>query len=171
MSTQPKPERNKELVEMVRDGIPMPKIAEHFGISRQRVSQIALKYGVKGTARELIKQERRIRFTKWIEMGWTNKEIAAEEGLSVDYVSTLLNEFGFTMTLKKDIHGELQCYRNGCRCDECKEINLRSHAYLKSKPAPSHGLSGYTNYGCRCQICTKANSEANRKYKARKKAL
>ena len=78
------------------------------------------------------------------------------------------------MTLKREIHGHLMCYRHGgpdnkgCGCDECRRAN-REHLYalgLRGKVPPKHGLSGYVNYACRCEICKAANAARSRRRRA-----
>lgn len=58
-------------------------------------------------------------------------------------------------------HGVRATYVAGCRCDLCTKANRLYHRRLKSRPAPSHGESGYLNYGCRCDVCRAAGSVRN----------
>lgn len=57
-------------------------------------------------------------------------------------------------------------YRQGCRCDDCREQHtLRQRqimAELAARPRDQvpHGTGGYRNWGCRCEVCTMANSAA-----------
>ena len=44
MPTQQKYERNNKLIEMREKGVSYTKLAEEFGITKQRVHQILLKY-------------------------------------------------------------------------------------------------------------------------------
>ena len=60
----------------------------------------------------------------------------------------------------------------GCRCEACRAANSAYQKALKARlgtrPAPTHGASGYTNYGCRCDVCREANRAACAAYKARR---
>lgn len=76
--------------------------------------------------------------------------------------------------LKKDTHGELQCYRNGCKCELCLAAN-RDHVYkgIESRAGkispddPRHGsASTYKNWSCRCEPCVRAHSKKCRDYDA-----
>lgn len=68
-------------------------------------------------------------------------------------------------TLKSSIHGEVACYRRGCRCEPCRAANTserRSRIEERMRRLggpPSHGFSGYQNYGCRCEVCRAANTD------------
>jgi hypothetical protein len=73
----------------------------------------------------------------------------------------------------------LTAYRNGCRCDGCKEF-VREYARTRrqAKPKPprvplegytgKHGRTGY-EHGCRCQTCFDAKSARAKAFRARKK--
>lgn len=70
---------------------------------------------------------------------------------------------------KKDTHGHVQCYGNGCRCQLCVEANnariagmrKRREQETKDPNDPRHGKrSFYVNHGCRCEKCTEAHKLA-----------
>lgn len=73
---------------------------------------------------------------------------------------------------------DLNGYRRGCRCEECREANRsyqkahRAARVERGKADPSlipHGLSGYQNWDCRCHKCSWAGSIGNKKAAERRK--
>lgn len=76
------------------------------------------------------------------------------------------------------VHG-MSGYRQGCRCDKCKEPNrLRMRAWREKHgltgkgPKPwSHGtVVGYTKHKCRCGLCREAQRQSLAKWRAKQKA-
>lgn len=74
-------------------------------------------------------------------------------------------------------HGTTNGYGNlGCRCDDCREANRKSHAaYLRSVratgqltgPEVVHGTPYRYDVGCRCDECREAHNVKSRATKAR----
>lgn len=71
--------------------------------------------------------------------------------------------------LKKNTHGHVQCYGNGCRCELCVAANNQRIAGMRKRRTqatkdptdPRHGKrSFYVNHGCRCEPCTEAHRKA-----------
>lgn len=68
-------------------------------------------------------------------------------------------------------HGSYSRYKQGCRCDDCRnancirqaEANHRRHQRLiAGEVFPPHGCwSTYCNYGCRCEQCRAAARVVN----------
>jgi hypothetical protein len=80
-------------------------------------------------------------------------------------------------------HGKASSYKNGCRCDACREANRDwQRAYMhrtgRSRPRavyiaerranpPPHGTeSRYTDRRCRCDECKRASATARRERRA-----
>lgn len=75
--------------------------------------------------------------------------------------------------LKRNIHGEIQCYNYGCRCSLCKAANtsrVNEQRYRREREAKDsndsrHGTRAfYLNHGCRCAPCCEAQAKVNRIY-------
>lgn len=148
-------------------------IADDFGVSRQRIQQIAKRLGVKSRNRSLLLEDRKSLWEKWFSEGFSISEIAEMEGITSNTVRNYCRIRGIEVPkkkLKKYTHGERMCYINGCRCDKCTEANRLEHLKRLKSPTPSHGESGYRNYGCRCDICKAGHSESEREYRKRRKA-
>ncbi len=66
----------------------------------------------------------------------------------------------------------VRAYREGCRCDECREANtVLMRQYRQSKGLPgkprrksAHGNRSKYVAGCRCEKCSKANREYQREW-------
>lgn len=81
------------------------------------------------------------------------------------------------MTNLEGRHGHANTYKNGCRCDACREANRVYQASANSRRAadPSladragHGrASTYINYRCRCTPCRDAAAARNREQRERR---
>ncbi len=68
-------------------------------------------------------------------------------------------------------HGTTTAYRQGCRCDQCKQA--QSEAFKKWKQnrvidpdrIPHGTTNGYGHYRCRCDDCLTASRDSNRAYR------
>lgn len=75
-------------------------------------------------------------------------------------------------------HGSASSYRNGCRCDDCRQAqaaqqltdNLRRQQRLASTEVEHGRHSTYVNWMCRCTPCREANRLACREYRRKRKA-
>lgn len=75
--------------------------------------------------------------------------------------------------LKRNTHGEVQCYNYGCRCTLCKAANttrVNEQRYRRERETKDpndrrHGTrTFYVNHSCRCAPCVKAQAKANDDY-------
>lgn len=75
-------------------------------------------------------------------------------------------------------HGLPNTYKNGCRCEQCREANRVYQAAATARRAADptaadiagHGrASTYSNYLCRCDACRAANAVASQAYRQRRK--
>ncbi|MBC2903194.1 hypothetical protein [Streptomyces cupreus] len=75
-------------------------------------------------------------------------------------------------------HGKPGTYKQGCRCNACREANrLYQNAANKRRAAnpaladrAGHGSpSTYINYACRCDACKAANTRRLRAQRERRK--
>jgi len=84
----PKSKRDKKLMEMARDGIKYPIIADKLGISVATVSRLAIKYGLRTGQRRYVSEAMA---EKWYNMkykdGKTGTEIAQAEPFTIETVN------------------------------------------------------------------------------------
>lgn len=175
----PKPqnvERNAEIARRVAAGESLQVVGDSYGITRERVRQLANRAGVTVRATEIEAQKRFEIFSKLAKEGLTRSEIAEQSGYPYDTVCDCIRRFRIEIAeapLKKDTHGTVQCYQNGCKCDPCKKANRERHEkWLDSRTEdriPHGTLSGYTNWRCRCPDCKIQGSIANKKGRERRK--
>lgn len=75
-------------------------------------------------------------------------------------------------------HGHANTYKNGCRCDDCRNAHRIYQAAATKRRAADptladragHGKAAtYTNYACRCGLCRAANTKQVRGQRARRK--
>jgi len=84
----PKTNRDKRLMEMARDGIKYPVIAEDLGISVATVSRICIKFGLRSGRREFVSSKMAETWHKMMfEDGKTSKEIAKHEPFEVNTIN------------------------------------------------------------------------------------
>ncbi|SEC02410.1 hypothetical protein SAMN04490357_0989 [Streptomyces misionensis] len=78
----------------------------------------------------------------------------------------------------RPVHGDVNTYKNGCRCSACREANRiyqnAANARRRNDPAGAdragHGKrSTYVNWFCRCLLCRTASAEAQRAQRERRK--
>lgn len=169
-------ERNAEIARRVASGETLKAVGDSYGLTRERVRQLANLAGVTERSAAFKRNKRVEILTKLAEEGLPRKEMAERTGYSYYVVSETIRRFGITapgLVLKKDTHGTIQCYRNGCKCDMCKKANSDQHKkweQSKSEDRIPHGtLSGYTNWKCRCPDCKLQGSIANKKARERRK--
>lgn len=175
----PKPqnvERNAEIARRVAAGESLQAVGDSYGITRERVRQLANRAGVTARATKIEAKKRFDIFSKLAKEGLTRSEIAERSGYPYDTVCEYIRRFGIEtapFVLKKDTHGTVQCYQNGCKCDPCKKANRERHEKWKNSRQEDripHGtLSGYTNWKCRCPECKLQGSIANKKARERRK--
>ena len=142
------------------------EIAQRVGCSREYV---ALMLGRVGRAGKIAERNRLMR--EAADGTSTLKEIAARFGVSLSSATQVLRGLP---RARKLVHGTIQGYRRGCRCDQCEPALRKAYAThqqrRKGMEPPRHGRNGYVNYGCRCPTCTAANSTAGRAYYDRARA-
>ena len=84
----PKSKRDKKLMEMARDGIRYPVIADKLGVSVATVSRLAIKYGLRTGQRRYVSEAMA---EKWYKMkyhdGLTGTEIAQAEPFTIETVN------------------------------------------------------------------------------------
>lgn len=82
------------------------------------------------------------------------------------------------MTSRPQLHGHVNNYKNGCRCDACRNANRTyqnaANARRRMDPAGAdragHGKrSTYVNWSCRCDACCIASYDAQRGQRQRRK--
>lgn len=56
-------------------------------------------------------------------------------------------------------HGTIWRYKDGCRCDMCKEVSEGWITQTFGKPKPEHGTPARYWRGCRCDDCKRAVRE------------
>lgn len=174
--TQERRERIQGSLEMVKQGMTLAEIGDHYGKTTEMIRKDLLEIGIRTP--ELKKMRRNViinEIRSRTENGENRKDIAAALGIENTEVGRLAKEGGFELNrpLNRDIHGHVQCYNAGCRCDLCKEANYNRLADSKKKrltkevPSSIHGTySGYLNWDCRCAPC----KEAKQKYDASESA-
>ena len=98
-----------------------------------------------------------------------------------DAYDDLMVSLGLEPSTPKNLpaeHGDVRRYRQGCRCDACREANRLYHAEWRatSRRDPSradragHGKPNtYRQYGCRCDACRAANSADVAAWRARRR--
>lgn len=174
MGRLPDKEKDDLVLKRLEEGDTLANIAKDLGVSRQAVSQRAKRVAGSGSIGIAVRREqRRVRLQKLVDEGYNFTQIAEKEGLSVINGKTLKN-LGVVVPKKvfrKDQCGNIQSYRNGCHCEECRKANLEHH---KKYTGPgynfTHGtFSGYDNHGCRCPLCKIAGSESNRRGRIKRK--
>lgn len=168
---------NERAIEMARmyaeERLSLREIAEHFGISRQRVHQIIQPFGLEPhygrrtqTEREAILVAAHAR----IQNGELTVSEAAEElgYASAASLRSVLRELGLLVPRRRVEHGTRRRYDEGCHCDLCTEAMRAYKQDLAEREPPEHGtVSGYVNYRCRCPECTRAASAYQRELRAR----
>lgn len=174
--TQERRERIQGALEMVKQGMTLAEIGDHYGKTSEMIRKDLMEIGIrtpdlKKMRRNVIINDIRSR----TENGENRRDIATALGMTNAEVGSLAKEGGFELNhpLNRDIHGHVQCYNAGCRCDLCKEAHYNRMADSKKKrltqevPSTIHGTySGYLNWGCRCAPC----KEAKRQYDANESA-
>ncbi len=101
------------------------------------------------------------------------QENQATEKSEAEQLSSYATVYGEKKILKREIHGQLQCYRAGCSCKLCKAANTEHSRRTREKYTTEpekipHGTdSGYTNWGCRCEECSAARALATKQYQKR----
>ncbi len=175
----PKPqnvERNAEIARRVAAGETLQAIGDSYGLTRERVRQIANRAGVTVRSQKIEAEKRFKIFSELAKEGLTRHEIAERSGYPYDTVCDVIRRFGIEtapFVLKKDTHGTVPCYQNGCKCAPCTKANSDRHKKWmesQSEDRIPHGtLSGYTNWRCRCPECSLQGSIANKKGRERRK--
>lgn len=174
MGRLPDKEKDDLVLRRLEEGDTLANIAKDLGVSRQAVSQRAKRVAGSGSIGLAVRrEERRVRLQKLVDEGYNFTQIAEKEGLSVINGKTLKN-LGVVVPKKvfrKDQCGNIQSYRNGCHCKECKKANLEHHnKYTGPGYNFTHGTeTGYTNHRCRCPLCAIAGSEHNRRGRINRK--
>ncbi len=171
-------ERNAEIAQRIANGETLKAVGESYGLTRERVRQIANRFGVTDRAYNVEADKRFKILSKLAEEGLSREEMAKRSGYSYGIVCASINSLGVVMpdvVLKKDTHGHIWCYRNGCRCELCRAANnqFAKDNQEKRKNRPEnipHGTpSGYGNHKCRCDACKLAGSIYNKKQRERLK--
>jgi hypothetical protein len=80
--------------------------------------------------------------------------------------------------VRPEQHGTRTGYHYGCRCDDCQAAQAAYDAARRPRkgrtrkpPSPlRHGTCHAYNRGCRCDDCRRANTESQRRWKARRAA-
>jgi hypothetical protein len=80
-------------------------------------------------------------------------------------------------------HGTPWSFRNGCRCDDCRQASLGYYRACRARKRAELGLPPFVRFpgrtcglrstyvhGCRCDDCRRAETTYRRKYRARKRA-
>lgn len=167
--TQERRERIQSALEMVKQGMTLAEIGDHYGKTTEMIRKDLLEIGIRTP--ELKKMRRNViinEIRNRTEQGENRKDIAAALGMENAEVGRLAKEGGFELnrTLKRDIHGSIPCYNAGCRCDLCKEAHYNRMTDSKKKrlakevPSTIHGTySGYLNWDCRCEPCKEAKQK------------
>jgi cytochrome c5 len=77
-----------------------------------------------------------------------------------------------------DKHGTIYAYRQGCRCEECRQANWektrkwRQKAAAGETPERAHGtINGYKVYGCRCELCRGAKLTNDRQQREKRRRV
>lgn len=172
--------RAPEIAERIAKGETLQSIGDHFGVTRERVRQIAAAAGITTRPIDVRREAQRKRWQSMIDQGASRSDIATSEGIRPNSVSIRARELGLDTSAWRHkaapLHGTPSRYSRGCRCELCSQANASRAAEMRQRglPAPDdprHGTrSGYINWGCRCEACRRAGSEANRAYRARRVA-
>lgn len=120
--------------------------------------------------------------------------------LSADEVARLRAQLGITPDKLNEIraelddrpdqrvsvrrHGTRRGYRVGCRCNDCREAQVRGLRELRARrmarrqlvdgflvavDARTHGtVNTYREWGCRCRPCRQANARDQARYRAKR---
>lgn len=167
--------RQPEMQALYDEGYTLQQVAEHYGVSRQRIGQILGPQRKNahngGRRRAAVLEERRPAFARIIAGESTLEQEAERFGITRGYLRGYLDANGMHIPTQYDLapkHGTRYRYNRGCHCRRCTKAMRDSQRSLRDREPPNHGRSGYTNYACRCDICRAAGSQANRENRERR---
>lgn len=105
MNKEERKSRQETIKRRLEAGETYQAIADDFGVSRQRIQQIAKKLGIKSRNYSLLLEDRKSLWEKWFAEGFSVQEIAEKEGIARKTVWNYRKAHGIEVPkrkLKKD---------------------------------------------------------------------
>lgn len=163
--------RTKRMVRLYEKGSSLGDIAQEYGLSRERIRQLITPFterrprGAGSGRQQQARMLERGKLRERIDAGkLTVAEAAQNLGVSTWALRNWYSKNGVPLpSRERRDHGTTYRYKQGCRCDECREAIRENRRKMRARGPKVHGReSSYTNYGCRCEACsTAARMERN----------
>ena len=90
-------ERDKEICDLILSGMPFEQIGGIYGVTRQRIDQIKVKYKLEQKTPEVWEQDKKIADT-YLGQEQTIPQIAKKYRVSEEHIQQLIADFGIDLT-------------------------------------------------------------------------
>ena len=160
-----------QMQEMLASGLTLRQVGEEFGLTRERVRQIAgSPYEFRRPRGESLKAlgDSKMEEIKALRLqGKSIREIGEELQIPMQAVATVSD---LPVKPPRPLnHGRATTYNRGCRCDQCTAANrIRMQVYKRKVRTDgfsglAHGRKSTYNLGCKCAACLKIGRESQHK--------